>query len=270
MAVITAAMLLTAFNVLTPLQSVGENAVIKISRAIRQKGLLLTIFPSARISTTGMHAVAFMSDQTDETELQYVFEKESLRAQNSWQKLRAASNMAGAVFKELDPTEYYVTLSPDGKPEAPYVVKEESAAGVRLKPDDAKTLVSSFIAKEHPELKAPEFSDITTYDRDARTDYGIQYSVPELKVGEAEYKGTPGTVGGDVSGYSRGWKSALINGCTSEISFAQGRDHSVLWKVMSGVIGILGRLWFVDLIKAHTMRFKAALSGWAALALCLC
>jgi hypothetical protein len=62
-----------------------------------------------------------------------------------------------------------------------------------------------------------------------------------------------------VSGYSRGWK--VPDKWLYERNKVTRKDEiiSVLWKVMSGIIGILGLLWFVDLIKAHTMRFKAAI-----------
>lgn len=257
--ILAVAIVLLSLSAFVKMRTVGQNTVLKVSRN-QSVQIAAEYLMTSGISTKGMRSVAWLTDQADQTELQYIFEQvKYARTKELAKTIEPRLLWRVRFFKESDPTEYYATVSTDGKPQARFVVKEEATPGAKLEPPQAQKLVTDFLAAQHADLSPIKFEDITRHDRDARIDYDVEYSVPHLKVGEADYQVHSGTVGGDVSGLSRGWK--LPDQWIYERQKVTQKDQifNVVSRIMAVVIVLLILWWLVDIIRAHVIRWKPAI-----------
>jgi len=258
-AVVAVALVLLLVSGFVKSRVVGQNNQIKMSRDQATR-LAASYLLENGIDIKGMKSVAWMTDATDETELQYVYEKEGY-AKTKKLAISIEPRLLWRVrfFKELEPTEYYATITSEGKPHARFVVKEEDASGSKLEPDQAKELAKNFIEKEHPELGATEFDDATRHDRKDRSDYDIEYRIPGLKAGNAEYKVYTGTVGGDVSGYSRGWQ--VPDDWTYQRNKVSQKDQifNIIRRVMAAAMALFCLWWLYGILHSHMIRWKPAI-----------
>lgn len=264
--IIAAAAVLWIAASLVKLHVIGQNATITITRD-QATAIGAQYLQEHGISTRGMRSVAWITDQADETELQYVFEKEKYdRTKELAKSLEPRLLWRVRFFKELDPTEYYVTMSTSGKPQTQYVVLEEDAAAKSISQEEAKTKVQQFLQREHPELGALQFEDSTKHDRKARTDYDVDFKIPTLKAGEAEYKVYSGTVGDQVSGFSRGWQ--IPDQWLFERNKVTQKDQvfNIVRRIFAVLLVVVSLIWLVDILRAHTIRWKPAIIAGAIVA----
>jgi hypothetical protein len=150
--------------------------------------------------------VAWLSNQIDDNELQYVFEKMQLKKTLELVKL-AKQHYLWKVrfFRQLDPEEYEVVMDQNGAPITFTIVKAEDAPGARLKFEEARQKVEDYLAAAHAIFRPYEFDNVTENQRKERTDYTFSYKVPKLKVNDADFKLSLNVIGDTVSGFDSGW-----------------------------------------------------------------
>lgn len=241
------------------LPTVGENNVLQISRA-KAIDIAAEYLQKNGISTRDMQSAAWLTDQSDSTEMQYVFEKEKFeRTKALAKKIEPRLLWRVRFFKERDSNEYYVSISPTGTPQGQYVVRDESTEGKKLAASDARQKVEAFLSAEHAALKPLVFEESTRHERAARVDYDLEFSVPELKAGEAKYKIYTGTVGGDVSGFSRGWQLPDKWIYERQKQSRKEQIFGIVRQITYGIFGLLCLWWAVDILRSHTIRWKPAI-----------
>lgn len=225
------------------------------------------------INLQGMRRIAWLSEQSDATELQYVLDKEGFeRTQKLARGLEPSLNWRVRFFKELQPTEYYVLLSGTGKVQGQYVVEDEDTPGAKLTPAQAEKAVTDFLRQYHSNLFPLQLDkEPSPHDYKNRRDFDMSFTAPEFKAGDAEFKVISGTVGDRVSGFSTGWR------IPDEWKFERQRRHienqkisdvlrTLVFAIASGLV-----TWvLVDVLRAHKIRWKpaivvAAIAGGASL-----
>jgi hypothetical protein len=194
------------FCLTVPLREIGDRNVVTITRrqAIDKAGAYLQ---EKHLSTVGMTAVAILSDDTDELAWQYVFEKSGFdKAASLTFAKEPRLTWQVRYFRPSDPHELKVTLAPNGQLLYNEIVDEEDAPGAHAPFAPVSAAIQDFLRKQFPQLQPLEQVDFTKEERKARTDYSFTFRAPKLKVADAEFEVSTGTVGSTISGFDRGWK----------------------------------------------------------------
>jgi len=203
--------------------------------------------------------VATLSDQTDALELQYVFEQV---------KLKRALDVAKATgegmywevrfFKPLDPKEYEVLLNHKGAVEAFSLTLPEDAPGARLSAESARSLVESYLKTKQPQWQPYKFENLQEFKRTERTDYTFTYTVPSLKVSEADFKVSVSVLGNIVSGIDANYD--LPDQWLNEHNKRTIRDEIFLQmrNIFNVCLCLAGIVWIFGLLKTEPIRWKIA------------
>lgn len=255
-AVLVSALAATVAFSFLPLRTLGMNNILRTTRtqAIQKAEAYLN---QRGLQTTGYSTVAWLTDDVDETALQYVLEKEKFsRTAELVKSFEPRLVWKVRFFKPMDPHEYYVTISSTGVPLFQTEVQEEEAIGAKPDIAQARAAVEKFLHAEHPELEPFVFDDSTKHERKSRTDYDFSFKVPRLKAGEADFKIYSGTVGGTVSTFGRGWN--IPDKWTFERNKLKDKDHIVrfLRNGMNVLLAILALLWAVSILKSGMIRWR--------------
>lgn len=191
--------------VLMPMRTVGTNDKVHLSKdeAVRIARAYLL---NEGFTTKNLKVVAYLADEDDDLQLQYVLEKKGFKQTKELAKaLSPRLSWKVHFFKELDPEQFYVAIDPDGKVLAQWVLEDEDTRGAKLEQPEARKLAEGFLQQTHPEYAPYVFDDATKHEQKNRNDYAFTFRNDKLHVGEAEFKITTGIVGKYVSSYNRSW-----------------------------------------------------------------
>lgn len=186
--------------------AIGSESHVALSRA--------EVFTKAKqclqehnVSWQGKKSVVFLTNPIANDELQYVYEQVKLKKTLELAKI-AKRNYIWKVrfFRPLDPQEYEVSIDQTGKTVAFTTVRAEDAPGARLTVEAARKKAEDYLAASHSNFWPYQFDSVTENQRKERTDYTFYYKVPNLKVGEADFKLSTAVVGDVVSGFDSGWE----------------------------------------------------------------
>ena len=153
----------------------------------------------------GHTAVASLVSGLDDTEMQYIFEKDPKRLKEISEGPERPLLWRVRFFKPLVQEEYLILLDSLGRPMSFGLTLPENAPGASLTQAQAQAKVQAYLNKEHAEVMPYKFDSAADQKRDERIDYTFEFMVPKYKVGEAEYKITSQCVGDQVSGYDHEW-----------------------------------------------------------------
>lgn len=203
--IVAAAVVGLIVAVMVPLRTVGSVDQIRVS-ATEATHIAAEHLLKQGLSTKSYKALPYLSEEEDTKQMQYVFEKEKFeRTKELAQMLSPRLSWRVWFYKELDPEQYFVGVTPDGKVFAQWIVEDEDAVGAKPNQSEAKSTVEQFLSTVHPQFEPVSFIDSTKQEQKNRTDYSVTYRAGKLTVGEAEFKIASGTVGKYLSGYTRGW-----------------------------------------------------------------
>jgi hypothetical protein len=191
---------------LVPLRTVGERNVVSISRD-QAIAIARDFLEKRHAPLAGRQAVAVLLDESDDLQMQYVYEKTGYKRTAElarWLEPRLLWKVR--FFKPHDPEEFYVTLTPSGKIYATYDYEEEDAPGGKPNEAEARAVVGEFLKTRHPELAPLVAEDMTKHEHKNRTDYEFTFKIPPLKVDQAEFKVSTGTVGSYPAGFKLSWQ----------------------------------------------------------------
>jgi hypothetical protein len=183
-----------ALRALLPLQTVGQEATVTIDRA-QATQIAREYLHKRGVSLEGMSHTAWVFETTDALELQYVFEKVKFdQTKHLSKQIGPPLVWVVRFFKPLDPHRWEVTMTANGRPIAINDVRDEDDPGAQLEQQKARDLVDKYISSEHAEFNPIEFLESSKQERKSRIDYRFTYKVPSLKVAEADYKISSGTM----------------------------------------------------------------------------
>ncbi|HEY9790948.1 MAG TPA: lysostaphin resistance A-like protein [Candidatus Obscuribacterales bacterium] len=245
-----------AVKIGVPLRTIGERNVVTISRTQAidaARGYL----QKQDINTLGMRTAAELADETYDLEMQYVFEKMGYRKTAELAKSEEPRLVWKVrFFKPMDPTEYYVALSPTGTPMAKTIIEEDEARGDRPTLETARRSIDDFLKTSFSYLEPLVLVDSTKLDRKSRTDYSLTYHVPKLKVADAEFEVATGTVGSMVSGLSTGWQIPESWKFERNKMTQQDQVFRVLRMALIVVLLLSGIWWLIKVIPTAHIRWR--------------
>lgn len=256
-ALLSALVLVITFFVKLP--APGDHAHLRINReqAIRQAQLVMK---KAGININGYMSSPTLAANVALDELQYVFEKEKLQKTLELSAVTQPGYVwAVSFFRFDDPTAYRVQLRGDGSEYSLDIQEDDDAPGLNISEEEAQKVAEAYVRRVHPEYKEFKLSRSSWYERKSRKDYKIDFVVPSLKVGEAEYKFTLEVIGGRPCNFTQSW---LI---PDKWSFEREKksERDVLFEHLrtgvSGLAIILGIFWLFKLLRAGLMSFRLPL-----------
>ena len=215
------------------------------------------ILKDAGIDPSLYNVVPSLGSNLAAEELQYVFEKVGLQKTMELARI----TQPGLVwqvrfFRFMDPTEYEVQLLSDGRQYSFTITEQDDAPGANLKEAEASKLALSFIERLHPEYK--DFKPArSSWDKEKnRTDYNLDYLVPALKVGEAEYKFHLQVVGDQPCNFSQAWQ--IPSSWTFERNKQKQMDVMLvnLRSYSSYICILLGIWWAIGLLRSGVIGVR--------------
>jgi hypothetical protein len=170
-------------------------------------------------------------------------------------------------FKPLEAEEYEVDLNGRGK-EIDFDTKLlDDAEGAKLSEADARAIAEQYLRKTHPEFWPFTFDSTTRNDKKNRADYTFTFTVPKLKVADADFKLNEGVVGDKISRFTDGWelpdkwKWARAKRTTKDEVCANIRSGATL------VLLLLVLWWLFGLLRVGYFPFRPALIFGAVMAI---
>lgn len=249
------------------LPTCGDNARCQIGReqAVAKARLILQ---KAGVDVRNHIAVPVLSANVAMEEMQYLFEQVK-RARTLELSRLTQPGLVWSVsfFRFMDPTEYRVELRADGSEYSIDLKEDDDAPGARLSEEEAKALALSYIKRVHPEYKDFKLSRLSREDEKNRRDYSLDFVVPALKVGEAEYKFYLQVVGDLPCNFAQAWsipdswRYERIKETKQDKIFATVRLYTKV------IIVLVLLYWVFCLLRAGVIRWRLPLVVAAVLAL---
>ena len=161
-------------------------------------------------------------------------------------------------FRPLNAIEYEVWLDQQGAVQAFVLAEPEDAPGAKLSLDQAKDKVEFYLKTEHSEWQPYVFENSQVSERKARTDYAFTYTVPHLKVGEAEFKVSVNVIGDLISGFDSDYD--IPDQWLNERNTRTARDEFLLQlrTIFNVLLFLAGAIWAFGLLRAGQIKWKAA------------
>ncbi len=203
--------------------------------------------------------VASLSDESSVLEMQYVFEQVKLQ-----QALELAKATGQGIywkvrfFKPLDAKEYEVWLNQKGAVEAFVLIEPEDAPGQKLPAETARNKVESYLKTKHSQWQPYKFESLQENTRKERIDYTFTYTVPHLKVGEADFKVSVSVLGDIISGLDADYD--LPDQWLNEHNKKTIRDEIFLQmrNAFNVLLFLVGIVWVFGLLKHGQIKWKTA------------
>ncbi|MDZ4837832.1 MAG: CPBP family intramembrane glutamic endopeptidase, partial [Candidatus Melainabacteria bacterium] len=137
----------------------------------------------------------------EKNDISYVYDKQGFEKARAFsKKLLRPLQWKVRFFKPMDVEEYSVLLDGQGHVMSQRITKAEDAVGVTVSKTRAQELAQNYIRTVRPEFKECQFTSISETKRKNRTDFLVEFKVPEYKVREADYKLTVNVIGDQPSG----------------------------------------------------------------------
>lgn len=249
------------------LPTCGDDARCQIGReqAVTRARLILQ---KAGINVKNHIAVPVLSANVAMEEMQYLFEQvKRPRTLELSRMTQPGLVWSVSFFRFMDPTEYRVELRADGSEYSLDLKEDDDAPGARLAEEDAKALALAYIRRVHPEYKDFKLSRLSREDEKNRRDYSLDFVVPSLKVGEAEYKFYLQVVGDLPCNFAQAWtipdswRYERIKETKQDKIFATVRLYTKV------IIVLVLLYWVFCLLRAGVIRWRLPLVVAAVLAL---
>ncbi len=203
---------------------------------------------------------ALLNVNIDDEEVQYGYEKEGYKKTEQIMKAARIPLLWWVRFyKPHQRREYDVVVSAEGRATALNVTLEEDAPGKNPGQDEACKMAEAYLTKYRPEFLPLKFESVLEQKRKNRTDYSVQYVVPEFKMGEARLKISVDTVGERVSFPHVSWD--IPDSWRFERNKQTIKDHvaGALSKLLALVVFVLLIWWSVGVFRSQAIHWRAAL-----------
>ncbi len=161
-------------------------------------------------------------------------------------------------FKFRDPREFTVELRGDGR-EYSFVVNElDDAPGKKLTRDQARDMAVQYMHRVHPEYKDLVTEKVSLDARPERNDWTVEFTVPSLKVADADYRASINLVGDRVGGFDARWY--VPDGWVQERAKRTTKDVvlAIMRNALMFAIVIFVLLWIGRLLRKGHLRWKTA------------
>ncbi|MBS2008888.1 MAG: CPBP family intramembrane metalloprotease [Cyanobacteria bacterium SZAS TMP-1] len=205
-------------------------------------------------------------------QLQYVFEKAGrARTQELASFVEPGYLWQVRFFRILDPREFTVDILGDGHEYSTYVTEEEDAPGKRLSREEARAKAVEYVHRLRPNYKDIVVDKVSVESRKQRDDWTVNFSVPSLKVGDADFRMSVDVIGDWPCNFSQGWK--IPDAWEQERNKETGEDliKTLLADLFWVVASIAAMIMVYQVFRAGRLPWKVGIFvGLACGALILC
>jgi hypothetical protein len=203
---LVSSLIVIAITFFIKLDSCGDTARCKINRftaiARAQK-----VLENAGVNPASYVVVPTLISDVAMEEMQYLYENvKRKRTLQLCEQTQPGFIWQVRFFRFLDPTEYRVRLRGDGSEYSLDISQDNETPGATIDDAKAKSLALDYIKRTHPDYKDFRISRLAREDKKNRRDYNIDFVVPALKVGDAEYKFYLQILGDKPCNFSQAWQ----------------------------------------------------------------
>lgn len=162
-------------------------------------------------------------------------------------------------FKFREPREFTVELRGDGR-EYSFVINEvDDAPGAKLTKEQARDKALAYMHRVHPEYKDLVADKVSLEAHPERNDWTVDFNVPSLKVGDADYRASLAVIGDRVGNFDPHWNVPD--------SWTQARNERTTKDVWLGILRtvvlsfvlVMVMWWGVGVLRAGRVQWKAAI-----------
>ncbi|MBS1955495.1 MAG: CPBP family intramembrane metalloprotease [Cyanobacteria bacterium SZAS-4] len=184
----------------------GEPPIFRVDHE-RAISITRSYFEKLKFNIKDLQATAWMSDDTNSEQMQYVSSHAFFDEANRLEKLiepRLVWNVR--LFKPGDPNIFFLKIGPNGDPVSSSIALDENAVGAKLTQSEATALANDYLSS----IASADGGRFTIFDTSKlehpnRTDYTFVAENPSGSVGRARFQIYLKVIGDNVSDMRRYW-----------------------------------------------------------------
>lgn len=260
---VCALMLLSVTSLLLILPLLDYEAVNRHTVLSKQREEIITTAKEdlmhRNIKTDQYKVITTLFDNTSFLDMQYIYENKKLpQTIHLAEATKQGLCWKAKFFKPLDPKEYVVWMNLDGKVISFTLIEPEDSAGANLSEDAAREKAEAYLKDKLVNWQPYKFDNSFENKHKARTDYTLTFTVPDLKVGEADFKVAIDVLGNVVSSMESGYD--LPDHWLNERNKRTIKDEifSNLRTAFNVCVAIAILLWSFGLLKAGHIKWQTA------------
>jgi Type II CAAX prenyl endopeptidase Rce1-like len=188
-------------------------------------------------------SVAWLSDDTDQEQLQYLAKHTTFDRAKKLERLiepRLVWNVR--LFRPATPNVFYLRIGPDGAPVTSTISLDEMVPGAKLDRTAATDLAKQYLhSLETPESGPYRIFDTSKLARANRTDYSFTAESPAGDVGDAHFQLSFKLIGNNPSDLKRTWAMPNTNARKKRDSVS-AVDVAILLQRLSCALGVIPTL----------------------------
>lgn len=184
----------------------GEPPVFSVDHE-RAIAITKSYFEKQKFNIKDLQATAWMSDDTNAEQMQYVSSHATFEQANKLERMiepRLVWNVR--LFKPGDPNVFFLKIGPDGSPISSSIALDETTAGAKLTQSEATALANNYLST----IASADGGQFTIFDTSKlehpnRIDYTFVAENPAGTVGQARFQIYLKVIGDHVSDMRRYW-----------------------------------------------------------------
>ncbi len=211
---------------------------------------------------------AVLNPNLDEEEIQYGFEKAGFRRTEEIIKaVRAPMYWWVRFYKPMQPREYAVMVTSEGRPLALSITQDEDAPGKTITQEQAKKISEDFLKRYRPEFLPLQFETVVEQKQKNRSDATVTYVVPDFKLGDARLKVSVETMGGIVSFPHVSWD--IPNSWQFERTKKTKKDEiaKAASRVTLFAAIVFFTIWAIGVFRSQSIHWRPAIIASACVAI---
>lgn len=216
--------LLATIALMLPKRRLGNEPMLQVNHE-QAIAIAKNFFTKEMFRVNDALAVAWLSDDTDTDQLQYIAKHVTFeRAQQLEQLIEPRLVWNVRLFRPAAPNIFSLKIGPDGAPISPTISIDEMVPAAKLSQPEATEIAKKYLHSiESPGEGTYKLFDTSKHARPNRTDYTFTAEDAEAKAGAARFEVSFKLIGANISDVKRSWvlpdstKAATKRGATSAL-----------------------------------------------------
>jgi hypothetical protein len=199
-------LLVATVILLIPARQLGDEPIFTTNRA-QAISIARRYFEQEKFDVHDMQATAWLSDDTNLNQMQYIFQHASFERAEKVEKLiepRLVWNVR--MYKVGEPNTLSLQIGPDGTPVSADIVIDEMTAGAKLTHAEALQLAENYLKQMNTATSSVlKIFDISKTEHPNRIDYNFIAEDPSAKIKDARFQVRLKVLGNHISDVRRYW-----------------------------------------------------------------
>jgi hypothetical protein len=162
-------------------------------------------------------------------------------------------------FKFRQQEEFTVELRGDGRQYSFVINEPDDTPGAKLTKDQARDRALAYMHRVHPEYKDLVADKVSLEARPDRNDWTVDFSVPSLKVGDANYRASLAVIGDRVGNFDPHWN--VPDSWVQDRNKKTTKDTwlGILRNAVLSVVLVFILWWGIGVLRAGRVQWKTAI-----------